>query len=122
MVKMMPYCPKCGKEVVEGTNFCPNCGADVRPERPPTRPARIEKREKEEKAEKKEKAEKEEVSPAAPLIGGILIFVGITYFLSAAGLVTLRDLWPFLLLLLGVAIVLAAIYAGVIALKRTPQP
>jgi len=119
----MPYCPKCGKEVVEGTNFCPNCGAVVGPERPPTKPARIEKREKEEKAEKKEKTEKKEVSPAAPLIGGIiLIFVGMTYFLSAAGLVTLRGLWPFLLLLLGVAIVLAAIYAGVIASKRNPQP
>jgi len=119
----MPYCSKCGKEVVEGANFCPNCGADVRRERPPTRPVRIEKREKEEKSEKKEKAEKEEVSPAAPLIGGIvLIFVGLTFYLSAAGLVALRDLWPYFLLLLGVVIVIAAIYAGVTASKRNPQP
>jgi len=119
---MMPYCPKCGKEVIESTNFCPNCGADMRRERPPTRPARIEKREKEEKSEKKEKAEKEEVSPAAPLIGGIiLIFVGLTFYLSAAGLVALRDLWPYFLLLLGIVIVIAAIYAGVTASKRNPQ-
>ncbi len=25
----MPYCPRCGKEIEEGTKFCPNCGAPI---------------------------------------------------------------------------------------------
>ncbi len=25
----MPYCPKCGAEVSEGTRFCPRCGQDL---------------------------------------------------------------------------------------------
>ena len=26
----MPYCPECGKEVTENTDFCPHCGAKLR--------------------------------------------------------------------------------------------
>jgi len=26
----MPYCPECGKEVTDDTDFCPHCGAKLR--------------------------------------------------------------------------------------------
>ena len=26
----MPFCPRCGKEVLEGSSFCPSCGQDLR--------------------------------------------------------------------------------------------
>ena len=26
----MPFCPKCGKEVNEGSTFCPQCGQDLK--------------------------------------------------------------------------------------------
>jgi hypothetical protein len=26
----MPFCPKCGREVSEGTRFCPQCGQDLK--------------------------------------------------------------------------------------------
>ena len=25
----MPYCPECGKEVTEDSEFCPHCGAEL---------------------------------------------------------------------------------------------
>jgi hypothetical protein len=43
----MPYCPKCGKEVLEDTTYCPHCGSHIRapapapapmPSMPPTPP------------------------------------------------------------------------------------
>ena len=125
----MPYCPKCGKEVSGEEYFCPNCGANLKPESLYSRAMRAEKaekREKEEKREKSEKAEKrekEEVSPIVPLAGGmILILIGVTLFLDAAGVVSLRAAGPYFLLFLGVIIIIAAIYAGIIASKRSPRP
>jgi len=122
----MPHCSKCGKEVAERDNFCPNCGANLAREALSTRTTgkeSFEKEEKAEKSEKEEKREKEGASPAAALIGGvILVFIGVTYYLSAAGLITLRYFWPYLLLLVGLIIVIAAVYAGITASKRNPRP
>lgn len=125
----MPYCPKCGKEVSGEEYFCPNCGANLKPESLYSRAMRAEKaekREKEEKREKSEKAEKrekEEVSPVIPLVGGmILIFIGVTFLLDAVGVVSFREVWPYYIILIGVAIIIAAIYALIIASKRSPRP
>lgn len=35
----MKFCPKCGKEVVEGAKFCLNCGEQLVKEQQPTQPA-----------------------------------------------------------------------------------
>ena len=122
----MPYCPGCGKEVSEEENFCPDCGANLKGAGVPQRRARAEKagiREKEEKTEKHEKHEKEEVRPVVPLVGGIvLVFVGLISFLTSARLISLRELWPYLLMFLGVVIVIAAVYAGMTASRRSPRP
>ena len=34
----MPFCPKCGKLVVEIANFCPNCGASLAQQTQPQQP------------------------------------------------------------------------------------
>jgi len=121
----VPYCPKCGKEVSEEDAFCPSCGASLRPERRLYR-ERVEKREKEEKMEKTEKAEKrekEEAGPAAPLvIGLILVFVGFAFFLATTRIISFREAWPYFLVFLGMIIIIAAVYAGIIASRRSPRP
>ncbi len=82
-----------------------------------------EKREKAEKSEKEEKHEKEEVSPVIPLAGGlILIFIGATFLLDSAGVLSLQETWPYFVIILGVIIIIAAIYGGMIAYKRSPKP
>jgi len=125
----MPYCPRCGKEVSEDERFCPSCGVDLKAERVPTGPRmaekleKAEKEEKREKSEKGEKREKEEVSPVIPLAGGlILVFIGITSFLATSGFILWREVWPYVLLFLGVIIVIAAAYAGITASRRSPRP
>ncbi len=127
----MPYCPRCGKLVTEEQKFCPDCGTNLKPEIGPAvaaRARRVEKREKEEKEEKEEKREKgekhekEEMSPAvAVACGTFLVFLGVVSFLSLTGMVILQNVWPYILLVLGVIIILAAVYAGVIASKRSPR-
>lgn len=39
---MMPYCPQCFVEYVEGTAHCEDCGADLVPGSPPEAPAPLE--------------------------------------------------------------------------------
>lgn len=126
----MPYCPKCGAEVEEGTELCPKCGASLKVERRPPRAAeRVEKREKEEKREKREKSEKEEkrekeeVSPIVQLAGGlILTFLGVLLFMATAEFISFSEVWPYLLIFAGVVIVVAVIYAARAAVKRHPRP
>jgi uncharacterized membrane protein YvbJ len=128
----VPYCPECGKEVSEEEKFCPNCGTNLRPERLPARPARAEKmekrekeekREKSEKTEKEEKHEKEEVSPVIPLAGGlIIVLIGAMFLLDSAGVLSLQEIWPYFVVIVGLIIIIAAIYGGMIAYKRSPKP
>ena len=125
----MPHCPRCGKEVSEEEKFCPSCGQDLKAERVLRGPRmaekleKAEKGEKREKSEKEEKHEKEEISPVAALAGGlILIFIGVTSFLATSGFISWREVGPYLLLFLGVIIIIAAIYAGVMAKRRSPRP
>jgi predicted lipid-binding transport protein (Tim44 family) len=129
----MPYCPKCGSKVDEEMSFCPKCGAALRVEQPsvvaaPQAPRaekeeKHEKREKEEKQEKKEKTEKgekREYGYLGPLIGGlILVVLGVMFYLAttmALGTVT----WAFFIILIGIIIIVGAIYAAIMASRRHP--
>jgi len=128
----MSYCPKCGAEITEEMTFCPKCGAPLKAARAPAEPRfreqyRGEKSEKSEKAEKREKGEKgekHELGFFGPLIGGlILIFLGIAAFVGVSyPHYDMRTFWAFFLLLIGVIVIVAAIYGAVVLAKRHPRP
>ena len=136
----MSYCPKCGSKVREGMNFCPKCGTVLKAEQLPAEataapapapmPYRAEKAERHEKEEKEEKQEKEEkgerreirqLSYVGPLIGGVfLILFGFFLYLSVTGVLRLETLGAFFLVLIGVVIIVGAIYAAMTASRRHP--
>jgi len=131
----MAQCPKCGSEVSEEMSFCPKCGAALRIQPPPpagTRPTRYrrdeksekgEKHEKEEKGEKGEKGEKQGYGFLGPLIGGlILVFLGVSFWLELTGVLSARYMWSFFLLLIGIVIIIAALYTAFVLTKRHPRP
>lgn len=127
----MSYCPKCGSPVTEEMSFCPKCGAPVKIEKTvqaapaETRTREYRRGEKSEKGEKheKEKGEKHGFGFLAPLIGGlILIFIGLTSYLEITGIYDRRVIWAFFFLLVGVIIIVAAIYGAFVLTKRHPKP
>jgi len=132
----MPYCQKCGSEVSENMTFCPKCGAalKVTEPRPPERyrSEKAEKQEKHEKHEKEEKMEKgeqpekfekKEYSVLGPLIGGsILILVGFMLYLAVAGVLNLRSIFPFFLIIIGAIVILGVAIGAVRAREKHPRP
>lgn len=127
----MPYCPKCGSEVSEDMRFCPKCGAAVKAGvvsreiyvRAREKDEKYEKHEKHEKEEKGEKHEKGETGRFWILIGGlILVTLGAVSILTAA--FNLPDVWTgaSFLVIVGVAIILVAIYGATRASRRSPRP
>jgi uncharacterized membrane protein YvbJ len=132
----MPYCPKCGSEVKEEMAFCPQCGVTLKVTA--TRPAeryrsekaeieeKHEKHEKEEKTEKwehPEKYEKQEYSIFGSLFGGfILILLGIMFYLTVTGTITLRSIFPFFLIIIGAIVILGVIIGAVRAKGKHPKP
>ncbi len=133
----MPTCPKCGNKVTEDMSFCPKCGAALKfeqtaaPPPPPPPPSttyrrRNEKGEKEEKEEKQEKGEKHEKRGygfLGPLIGGlILIFIGLVGYLQITLSVPQGIVNAFVLVVIGIIIIIAAIYAAAMATRRHPRP
>ena len=143
----MSYCPKCGSKVREEMNFCPKCGASLKVVQPPVEAAplppaqplppsapyraeKAERREKEEKGEKEEKHEKQEkgerhemrqLSYAGPLIGGLfLMLVGFFFYLSVTGTLRLEAFGAFFLVIVGIVIIVGAIYAAMTASRRHP--
>jgi hypothetical protein len=138
----MSYCPKCGNKVDETMAFCPRCGASLKaatpdqPASPPTQPHRrrnekSEKNEKQEKQEKNqhpqrdEKQEKGEGGFIGYLIGGlILITLGLFSVLQISGYFTVNtgQSWAVMLLIIGIIIIVGAIYVALIARRRSPQP
>lgn len=123
---MMSYCPRCGEKVPEGADYCPSCGSDLGRKgliRQGRTSEKAEKHEKEEKSEKEEKHEKEEFSPLASFVGGIcLVLIGVVVFLNSLKIISLREAWPYALIVLGVAVIVAAAYAATTARKRSPRP
>jgi cation transport ATPase len=138
----MSYCPKCGNKVDETMVFCPRCGASLKttepnqPAPPPVQPYRrrdekSEKNEKQEKQEKNqrpqrnEKQEKGETGFIGYLIGGlVLITLGLFSVLQISGYFTVNSgqSWAVMLLVIGVIIIMGAIYVALIARRRSPQP
>jgi hypothetical protein len=134
----MAYCPKCGNKVDEAMAFCPRCGAPLKVEAPvqaapaPQAPRRGEKAEKHEKGEKQEKREPEKAEKHEKgeygfigwLVGGlILIFIGAMAFLNIQyHFVTPAVGLALFLLIIGVIIIIAAIYLVTAARKRSPSP
>ncbi len=128
----MVYCPKCGSEVSEEMSFCPKCGAALKVEKPPAEarpmePRRDEKGEKGEKAEKSEKQEKHEKGEYAfigPLVGGlILFFIGLTFYLRlvAPEEGMNRMIWAFFFVIIGIIIIVGAVYGAILAGRRHPR-
>ena len=138
----MSYCPKCGNKIDETMVFCPRCGASLKavpsgqPAPAPAQPYRrrnekSEKNEKQEKQEKQErpqrgeKQEKGEQGFIGFLIGGlILITLGLFSVLQLSGYFTADSgqSWAIMLLIIGVIIIIGAIYVAMGARKRSPQP
>lgn len=123
----MSYCPKCGSEVSEEMVFCPKCGAALKIEQTPaeTRPKpyrRDEKAEKTEKTEKTEKREKHEYGFIGPLIGGlILIFVGLAAYLKIVLNINQGVVWAFFFVIIGIVIIVLAVYGAMMASRRHPR-
>jgi hypothetical protein len=135
----MSYCPKCGNKVEETMTFCPRCGASLKVETtartappPPQYPQRGEKSEKQEKGEKQEKNqshekgekhEKGEFGFIGWLIGGlVLIVIGFFAYARAVGFIAQPIENAVVLLVIGVAIIIVAIYLSTMARKRHPSP
>ena len=135
----MSYCPKCGNKVDETMVFCPHCGASLKgtPTIQPTPTQRYPRNEKSEKNEKQEKQtnrdrpekaenqEKGERGFVGFLIGGlILITFGLFSVLQLSGYFGTNSgqNWALMLLVIGVIIILGAIYVALVARKRSPQP
>jgi uncharacterized membrane protein YvbJ len=124
----MSYCPSCGNKVDETMVFCPRCGASLKGA-PTGQPASAQpyrrRDEKSEKNEKQEKQEKGERGFIGYLIGGlVLITIGLfsvlqlsNYFSANSG-----QSWAIMLLIIGVIIIIGAIYVAMVARKRSPQP
>ena len=131
----MPYCHKCGSEVKEEDSFCPKCGAALKAgELGPFVHYRGEKAEKEEKHEKHEKEEmekweqtekyeKKQYGVLGPLVGGfILILVGFMFYLSVSGVLEMRSIFPFFLIIIGAIIIIGVAVGAVKARKKNPMP
>ena len=132
----MSYCPKCGNKVDETMTFCPKCGASLKME-PSARPAPSSTYRRDEKSEKGEKNEKQEKNQPEKgekhekggfgfigwLIGGIIIIViGILAYSRAVGFISSQFEGPLVLLTVGVAIIIVAIYLSTMAKRRSPAP
>ncbi len=104
--------------------YCPKCGASLKA-REISREAyeRHEKQEKQEKHEKEEKGEKHEKGETGrfwALIGGLILVV-----LGAGSIIARilnQDFGPFFLVIVGVLIIIFAIYGVTRASRRSPQP
>ena len=129
----MSYCPKCGNKIDETMAFCPRCGASLKatapaqaPSAPPyRRDEKSEKNEKQEKQEKdqhQEKGEKGEQGFIGYLIGGlVLITIGAFALLQLTNsFVSSGQNWAIMLLIIGVIIIIGAVYVATVARKRSP--
>ncbi len=131
----MSYCPKCGNKVDETMTFCPRCGASLKMEAPaPQKPAPVSgytKNEKNEKGEKREKNEPEkgekkekgEFGYIGWVIGGIIIIIiGLFAYAEATGLISGPMQSALVLLVIGVAVIIIAVWLSMTARKRHPAP
>ncbi|MBN1244923.1 zinc ribbon domain-containing protein [Candidatus Bathyarchaeota archaeon] len=130
----MVYCPKCGNEVDEAMAFCPRCGAPLKTVAPVQAAPVRQRSEKAEKGEKQEKQEKQEPEKGEKhekgqygfvgwLVGGlILILIGFFALLQISNIITSGISWALVLLIIGVIVIIAAVYFASMARKRYPPP
>ncbi|MCW4009323.1 MAG: zinc ribbon domain-containing protein [Candidatus Bathyarchaeota archaeon] len=132
----MSYCPKCGNKVDEKMTFCPRCGAALKMEAAatPAPPPTYRKNEKAEKAEKGEKNEKNEPEKGEKhekgefgyiswLIGGIVVIViGLLAYARAVNFIRSEFEGPVMLLIIGVVIIIVAVWLSTMARRRQPRP
>ena len=128
----MSYCPKCGNKVDETMTFCPRCGASLKmeaagpsPPKPVYRDAKSEKGEKNEKnePEKREKHEKGEFGYTGWLIGGIvIIIIGFLSLARATNFLPSPYEGALTLLVIGIVVIIVAIWISTKARKRNPRP
>ena len=127
----MSYCPKCGNKVDETMAFCPHCGTSLKstalgqptPVPPYPKSEKQEKREESKHSEKGENQEKRDYSFAGYLIGGLVLIVfGLFSALSLTGYFTAGQGWAIMLVLIGIIIIIGAIYIAMTARKRNPKP
>jgi len=135
----MSYCQKCGNKVREDMSFCPNCGATLKAVQPTAAaqpaPPRAEKEEKGEKQEKREKEqrnqwekrektekhEKQQYGFAGPLVGGlILILFGLMFYIALTTTIGWGVIGAFCAVIIGIVIIVGAIYAATMASRRHP--
>jgi uncharacterized membrane protein YvbJ len=128
----MSFCPKCGNKVDDTMVFCPHCGAPLKgtsmgqPGSSQPYQRRNEKQEKNEKRgnpEKTEKPEKGEQGVIGYLIGGlILITFGLFSVLQLSGYFQNQgQSWAVMLLIIGIIIIVGAVYVALVARKRSPR-
>jgi hypothetical protein len=130
----MSYCPKCGNKVDETMTFCPRCGAPLKAE-PAPRPTsprtyrrdekseKGEKNEKNQQSEKGEKHEKGEFGHIGWLIGGIaIIVIGLLAYLQASDILSSRYNGAIVLLVIGIAVIIIALWISMTARRRNPAP
>jgi uncharacterized membrane protein YvbJ len=133
----MSYCPKCGNKVEETMAFCPRCGASLKT-MPPAAPVppqpygqrgeKSEKNEKQEKGQHQEKGEKSQEKGEhgfiGYLIGGaVLIIIGAFTLYSLTNPTLASDqTWALMLLLIGIVIIIAAVYLALTVRRHNPAP
>ena len=76
----MNTCPKCGKEIPEGTTICPACGAETT-ERPVRRVPNIPRREPDSLPERPGKEQPSGISGKTILIAAVVIVILIAAYL-----------------------------------------
>jgi uncharacterized membrane protein YvbJ len=128
----MSYCPKCGNKVDDSMTFCPKCGASLKmetsatPPYPPQTYRRNEKNEKQEKNqqnEKREKQEKGEYSFIGWLIGGIIVIaIGVFAIANAFGYITSPVQNAIILVVIGILLVIVAIWMSMRTRRHNPVP
>ncbi|MBM5805093.1 MAG: zinc ribbon domain-containing protein [Candidatus Verstraetearchaeota archaeon] len=110
------FCKYCGAPLPEGSTYCPKCGKAVaEAARPPPPPPRGEcfgeRAEKEEKGEKHEKGEKGRGGDMVGAIfgGGVLVWLGITFWLAQSGTVSWTNWWAYFLAGIGALLIIQGV-------------
>jgi len=129
----MVYCQKCGNEVNEAMSFCPRCGAPLKAASPVQAAPALQRSEKAEKGEKQEKQqEKQEPEKGEKyekgqygfvgwLVGGlILIVIGFFALLQISNIISSGVMGAVVLLIIGVIVIVTAVYFASMARKRYP--
>ncbi|HUS79329.1 MAG TPA: zinc-ribbon domain-containing protein [Patescibacteria group bacterium] len=120
----MIYCPECGAENADDASFCIKCGATLKEGTPRVHIRReynekSEKQEKDEKGEKDERLEKvEERRNWGLLLGTLIVLSGAISLMDEWGIYLWDDLWPILIIAVGLFIV----WSGLQARNRSPRP